>query len=34
MAITQYMAEVHHAGDFCRHIFFESQYTKLLNAAC
>ena len=33
-AIWQYMAEVHHAGDFCRHIFSESQYPKLLNAAC
>ena len=26
--------EVHHTGDFCRHIFSDSQYPKLLNSAC
>ena len=28
------MVKVHHAGDFCRHIFSDSQYPKLLNATC
>ena len=30
----QYMAKVHHTGDFCTHIFSESHYPKLLIATC
>ena len=32
--IGQYMLKVHHAGEFCRQIFSESQYPKLPNATC
>ena len=28
------MVKVHHTGDFCRHIFSDSQYPKLLNPTC
>ena len=27
------MVKVHHTRDFCRHIFSDSQYPKLLNEA-
>ena len=30
----QYIVKVHHAGDFCRHIFSEIHYPKLLIATC
>ena len=28
------MATLHHAGDFCRHIFSESPYPKVINETC
>ena len=28
------MAKVHHTGDFCRLIFSDMQYLKLLNPTC
>ena len=33
-AICQYMVTLHHAGDFCRHIFSESPYPKVINEIC
>ena len=32
--MRQYIAKVHHTGDFCGHIFSDSQYPKLLNSTC
>ena len=32
--MRQNIAKVHHTGDFCRHIFSDSQYPKLLNSTC
>ena len=28
------MAKVHNTGDFCRRIFSDSRYSKLLNPTC